>query len=296
MRQVRAGVQKKSVNRKGVFIFFTLPAVFLYSFFIVYPLISGLYYSLTDWNGMSKTFHYVGLDNYHKILSDQTSLTIVGRTFGYTFLLVIICTFMAVLLALLLNRNIKGKSFFRAVYFFPAVLSSITIGLIFNQIYSNLLPVIGKTLHIPILSQSLLSNSQTAMFAILLINIWQGTALPTVLAISGLQTISNDILEAARIDGASHGQTLRYIKLPLLMPTISIIIIFNARSGLMVFDYIKATTNGGPGFSTMSIATLIYKHAFTDMRFGYSSAESTLCFLLITIFALLQLHMSRVKD
>ncbi len=296
MKNKETAVSQKHIGRNRLFFAFTVPAVVLYTVFIIFPLFSGLYYSLTDWNGIAKKYKYVGFSNYAKVFSDAKSISIIGRTFLYTFFLIIICTSLAVILALLLNHKMKGRSFFRSIYFFPAVLSSITIGLIFNQIYNSLLPMLGQALRIGALSKSLLSSGRTAMWAILMINVWQGTALPTVLAISGLQTISSDILESARIDGANTFQILRKITLPLLMPTISIIIIFNARAGLMVFDYIKATTDGGPGFSTMSIATMIYKHAFTDMRFGYSSAESTLCFILITIIAVLQLHFTREKD
>ncbi len=284
------------LTTRAVFFLFTLPAVLLYLYFIVYPLLNGLYYSLTDWNGIGRSYQFVGLANYYKIFHDKTSLAVVGRTFLYTLLLTVICTLLSIFLALLLNREMKGKSIFRSIYFFPAVLSSITIGLIFNQIYNNLLSQVGAGLGISALSHSLLSNGNTAMWAILFINIWQGTALPTVIAIAGLQAIPTEIKESAKMDGASAFQQLRHVTLPLLMPTISVIIILNVRSGLMVFDYIKATTDGGPGFATMSIAMEIYKHAFTDMKFAYSSAESTVTFLLITVVAIIQLWSSRVKE
>lgn len=289
-------LSRKSLSRNGLFFLFTLPAVALYLFFIVYPLISGIYYSLTDWNGVARSFNFVGIQNYISVFSDKTDKSVIGRTFLYTLFLVLICTTLSVFLAILLNRKMKGRSFFRSVYFFPAVLSSVTIGLIFNQIYSNLLPGIGKAMGIEILSKSLLGKGSTALWAILFINVWQGTAMPTVLAMAGLQTISEDVIESARIDGANAWQTLRKITLPLLLPTISIIIILNARSGLMVFDYIKATTDGGPGFATTSIAYMIYKHAFTDMKFAYSSAESTLCFIMITIIAVIQIRITREKE
>lgn len=284
------------LTTRAIFFLFTLPAVLLYLYFIVYPLLNGLYYSLTDWNGVGRSYQFVGLANYYKIFHDKTSMSVVGRTFLYTLLLTVICTALSVFLAILLNREMKGKSVFRSIYFFPAVLSSITIGLIFNQIYNSLLPQVGSALGIGALSHSLLSSGKTAMWAILFINVWQGTALPTVIAIAGLQAIPVEIRESAKMDGASAWQEFCHVTLPLLMPTISVIIILNVRSGLMVFDYIKATTDGGPGFATMSIAMEIYKHAFTDMKFAYSSAESTVTFLLITVIAIIQLWCSRVKE
>lgn len=292
----KKAVGNKRLYRRIVFFVFTAPAVLLYLYFIIYPMANGIYYSLTDWNGISRSYNFVGLQNYAGIFTNKTSVTIVGRTFLYTALLTVICTVLSVFLALLLNQKLKGRDFFRSVYFFPAVLSSITIGLIFNQIYNTLLPEVGKALSIDSLSKSFLSSGSTAMWAILFINVWQGTALPTVIAMSGLQSISNDVLESAKIDGAGVLQTVKNVTIPLLMPTISVIIIMNVRSGLMVFDYIKATTDGGPGFSTMSIATLIYKHAFTELKFSYSAAESTVTFLVITVIAIIQLWATRERN
>ena len=202
----------------------------LYLYFIVYPLLNGLYYSLTDWNGVGRSYQFVGLANYYKIFHDKTSLSVVGRTFLYTLLLTVICTVLSVFLAILLNCEMKGKSVFRSIYFFPAVLSSITIGLIFNQIYNSLLPQVGSALGIGALSHSLLSSGKTAMWAILVINVWQGTALPTVIAIAGLQAIPVEIRESAKMDGASAWQEFCHVTLPLLMPTVSVIIILNVRS------------------------------------------------------------------
>ena len=134
----------KRLYRKIVFFVFTAPAVLLYLYFIIYPMVNGIYYSLTDWNGISKTYNFVGFQNYLAIFSNKTNVTIVGRTFLYTALLTVICTVLSVFLALLLNQKLRGRDFFRSVFFFPAVLSSITIGLIFNQIYNTLSPEIGR--------------------------------------------------------------------------------------------------------------------------------------------------------
>jgi raffinose/stachyose/melibiose transport system permease protein len=286
----------RHLKRLIPFFLFTVPAVLLYIIFIIYPLANGLYYSLTDWNGVSRTYNFVGLGNYFDVFKSNRSVMIILRTIIYALVLTAVCTVLSVILAILLNPKRRGQSFFRFVFFFPAVCSSITIGLIFNQVFSNLLPSIGKAMGIKFLSASLLSSSKTAMAAILLINAWKEVAIPTVLAIAGLQTIPEEIIESAKIDGATSRQTFWKVTLPLLMPTISIIIILIFRDGLMVFDYIQATTGGGPGFSTMSIAVQIYQHAFSEMKFAYSSAESTLVFILISLIAVVQLKITKMKD
>ena len=286
---------KKHWNRSAYFLF-TLPALALYLIFFIYPVISGLYYSLTDWNGISPNFNFIGLQNYQNIVQDKLTMSSIGRTCSYTIALTLIVTALATLLAVLLNRPLKLRSFWRVTYFFPAVMSSITIGLIFNQIYYHVVPLVGKSLGIALLSKNPLSNRNLAMWAIMLIQIWKETAVPTVLILAALQSISADLYEAATIDGATGMQSFWNITLPLVKPTIGVAALMSIRSGLMMFDYVKATTNGGPANATTTIAVSIFKHAFTDMKFAYSSAESILVFIVIMLIALVQIKMVQERD
>lgn len=286
----------KKRRKQSSYFLFTLPAVALYVVFFLYPVLSGFYYSLTDWNGISPTFNFIGLKNYASIFSDTLTMSSIGRTCFYTLGLTICVTVLATLLAVLLNQSLKLRGFWRVVYFFPAVMSSITVGLIFNQIYYNVVPLIGKTLNIAILSKNPLSDRNLALPSIMLIHIWKETAIPTVLILAGMQSISADLYEAATIDGASKRQAFFGITLPLIKPTIGVAMLMSIRSGLMVFDYIKATTNGGPANATTTIAVSIYKHAFTDMKFAYSSAESFMIFIVIMLIALVQIRLVREGD
>lgn len=282
--------------KQSAYFLFTLPAVLLYIIFFAFPVISGLYYSLTDWNGISPAFHFVGLQNYANIFKDKLTMAAAGRTCWYTMVMTLLVTALATLLAVLLNQELKLHSFWRVTYFFPAVMSSITVGLIFNQLYYHVVPLVGKALNIAALSKNPLSNRSLAMWAIMFIQVWKETAMPTVLILAGMQSISADIYEAATIDGASRWQAFRRITLPLVKPTIGVAALMSIRSGLMVFDYVKATTNGGPANATTTIAVSIYKHAFTDMKFAYSSAESIVIFILIMLIALVQTKMAQERD
>lgn len=282
--------------KQSAYFLFTLPAVVLYLIFFVYPVVSGLYYSLTDWNGISPAFNFIGLENYIDIFQDSLTIASIGRTFVYTIFLTAIVTVLATFLAVLLNQQLRLRSFWRVAYFFPAVMSSITIGLIFNQIYYHVVPMLGKALGIAALSKNPLSSRDLAMPAIMLIQVWKETALPTVLILAGMQSISSEIYEAATIDGASRTQSFFGITLPLIKPTIGVAVLMSIRSGLMVFDYIKATTNGGPANATTTIAVSIYKHAFTDMKFAYSSAESFMIFIVIMLLALVQIRIVQEGD
>ncbi len=282
--------------KQSAYFLFTLPAVLLYIIFFAFPVVSGLYYSLTDWNGISPAFHFVGLQNYANIFKDKLTMAAAGRTCWYTMVMTLLVTALATLLAVLLNQELKLHSFWRVTYFFPAVMSSITVGLIFNQLYYHVVPLVGKALNIAVLSKNPLSNRSLAMWAIMFIQVWKETAMPTVLILAGMQSISADIYEAATIDGASRWQAFRRITLPLVKPTIGVAALMSIRSGLMVFDYVKATTNGGPANATTTIAVSIYKHAFTDMKFAYSSAESIVIFILIMLIALVQTKMAQERD
>ena len=134
------------------------------------------------------------------------------------------------------------------------------------------------------------------MWAIMLIQVWKETAVPTVLILAGMQSISSDLYEAATIDGATRRQAFWSITLPLVKHTIGVAALMSIRSGLMVFDYVKATTNGGPANATTTIAVSIYKHAFTDMKFAYSSAESIMIFIVIMLVALVQIKLVQERD
>lgn len=282
--------------KQSAYFLFTVPAVLLYLIFFAFPVVSGIYYSLTDWNGISPTYQFIGLQNYLSAFQDKLTMAAVGRTFWYTIVMTLLVTALATLLAVLLNQKLKLHSFWRVTYFFPAVMSSITIGLIFNQIYYHVVPMVSKAMGIALLSKNPLSNRNLAMWAIMLIQVWKETAVPTVLILAGMQSISSDLYEAATIDGATRRQAFWSITLPLVKPTIGVAALMSIRSGLMVFDYVKATTNGGPANATTTIAVSIYKHAFTDMKFAYSSAESIMIFIVIMLVALVQIKLVQERD
>lgn len=149
--------------KRSAYFLFTVPAVLLYLIFFAFPVVSGLFYSLTDWNGISPTFQFVGLQNYLSVFQDKLTMSAVGRTFWYTLVMTFLVTALSVLLAVLLNQKLKLQGFWRVTYFFPAVMSSITIGLIFNQIYYHVVPLVGKSLGIALLSKNPLSNRNLAM-------------------------------------------------------------------------------------------------------------------------------------
>lgn len=276
------------LNKYTHFIF-TIPAVILYTIFFIFPMVSGLYYSLTNWNGFSEKFDFVGLKNFVEVFGDSRIRNSLSFTIRYTILLVIFTVAISLSLAMLLNSKIHFKTFMRSVYFFPAVLSLLTVGLIFNQIFYQVVPMIGKSLHIGFLSKNVLSDPKLAQFGVLFVNIWQGVAIPTVLFIAGLQSVPSDLIEAAKIDGATALQRFKSVIIPFLIPVMNIVIILTLKSGLTLFDYIQAMTNGGPGRATESVGVLIYNYAFKEMKFSYGVTVSVVLFIIISCISVLQM-------
>ena len=280
-------------ERNRTHLLLVLPDVILYTVFSVFLL--GIYYSFTDWDGIRKSYQFIGLRNYIKMFTDKRFLNSVSFNVWYTILLVIVVTVLSVILGILLNQKIKGQSFFRSLYFFPAVISLLTGGLIFNQIFGRGIPFLGEALGVEFLQKNILASKTLAVYGVLFVNVWQGVAIPTVLVMSGLQTVPHELVEAASLDGATKWQIFRYLTMPFLRPTISMIIILNLKSGLMLYDYVVALTSGGPARATESLTLLIYTQAFDEMKFSYSIAESIVVSGIIILISVLQIRNSNRK-
>lgn len=286
-------MHKKALNRDRVsFFVITLPALILYSFFYIYSVILGFYYSMTDWDGLSRNFNFVGLENYGKILTNKSFLNSVGITFRYAIMLVVFTIVLGVLLAVALNSIKRCKTFIKSVYFFPAMISSVAVALIWDQVFIRALPNLAPLLGLETIS-SPLGNKNTALYAVLFVDLWQSLAMPTVIFLAGMQSIPDDLYESAVIDGASMFEQFRYITLPYLVPTITVNAILTLKSGITSFDYAKALTNGGPARSTMLIGIKIYTDAFGDTpKFSIANTESVLLFIVIAILSIIQLTIS----
>jgi raffinose/stachyose/melibiose transport system permease protein len=274
---------------------FCLPGFLLYSIFFIFPVLLGFYYSTTNWNGISRKIAFIGLKNYDNIFRDKRFLSALLFNFRYCIMLTLVIVVLGILLALLLNSSVKHITFFRAAYFLPAVLSMITVGLIFNQIYYRAIPLIGQVLNIPFLSHNILSSPYTAVYGILFVNVWQGVAMPTLLFLAGLQTVPAELHEAAAMDGATPWRRFYHITLPFLVPVLSVVMVLTVKSGLTVFDYVKSLTDGGPGGVTESVSLLIYSNAFVETKFSYAVAEAVLTGLIVGAISAVQISISNKK-
>lgn len=283
---------KGFISRYWPYLFVAIP-IALQLIFFFYPLVNGIVYSLTNWDGLSSTYKLVGLQNYVAVLQDKHFYTSITFTLILTIGLLVGEIVIGIFVATLLNRKLKCLSFFRTWYFFPAVLSTVTLGLIFVQLFNYGLPQIGELLGIEWLSENLLVQEETAVPAVIFVALWQGLAMPVIIFLAGLQSIPDDIIEASEIDGANRFQQFFNIELPFLLPSISMVFILALKSGLTAFDLIFSLTSGGPDGKTESLGLLVYNYAFVDNKFSYANALAVILFIIIALISVIQISISR---
>lgn len=288
-------MKKKMGNREKTFLCITIPVLILFFCFNTLPLLKGFMYSLTNFKGYG-TYDWVGLRNYQDLFTDAR----VGRSYLFTFKFAIVSTIIvnvvSLILALGLNGKIKGKSVLRGIYFIPNVLGGLVVGYIFGFIFTYILPAAGQAMGIGWLSNSLLSNENTAWFAIVVVAAWQSIAMNTIIYISGLQTVPEDVYEAGAIDGATGWTKFRHLTFPLIIPFFTINMVLCMKNFLMVFDQIMALTKGGPAQSTESISFLIYQNGMSGGQFGFQSANAVIFFIVIVAISVCQMKFMGKKE
>ena len=279
---------KKKLRRNQTFLLITIPVLLLFFCFNTLPLIKGFMYSFTNFKGFG-SYDIVGLRNYIDLFTDAR----VGKSYLFTFkfaiLATIITNIIALILALGLNSKIKAKSTLRGIYFVPRILGGLVVGYIFGYIFTYILPAVTST-------SSMLSSTNTAWIAIVIVASWQAIAQTTLIYISGLQTVPEDVYEAGAIDGATGWKSFKSLTLPLIIPFLSINMVLSMKDFLMVFDQIMALTKGGPAQSTESISYLIYNNGIGGGQFGFQSANAVIFFVVIVAISVFQLNFMGKKE
>ena len=282
-------------ERKRTFLLITIPILALFVCFNTIPLIRGVIYSFTNFKGFGK-YNWVGFQNYIDLFSDAR----VGKSYWFTFKLAVVTTVvvnvLSLILALGLNSKIRAKSFFRGAYFLPNILGALVVGYIFNYFFTFILPAVADMMGIAALSTSILSNSSAAWIGIMVVCAWQAVAMNTIIYISGLQTVPEDVYEAGGLDGATGWKRFRHLTFPLIIPFFSINMVLCVKNFLMVFDQIMALTKGGPAQSTESISYLIYNNGMSGGQFGFQSANAVVFFIVIVIVSVAQMKFSGSKE
>jgi raffinose/stachyose/melibiose transport system permease protein len=289
--------KKKTIKRQNVvFYIMTVPAFVLFVVFHTFPALKGIYYSFTNWDGLSLSYNFVGLKNYFNLFKDANILNSYVFTFKFAIISTILVNILSLLIAVGLNAKIKGKNFFRAVYFLPNVLGVLIIGYIFNYIFAYVVPQLGRNLHIGFLSANILGNEHLAWIGIVIVAVWQACAFNVILYLSGLQTVPSELYEASSLDGANKWQEFWKITFPMIAPFFTINMVLSMKNFLMVFDQVIALTQGGPGRATQSISVLIYKDGFSGGEFAYQSANAVIYLIVIIAISIFQIKVLQKRE
>ena len=298
-RNTKTKKENKSLNKKSpkknLINLMYMPAVVLFTIFVIYPFLDGVRISLTNWNGYSQEYSYIGFSNYKSLFKDENVIIALKNTFLYGVGSTIIQQIIGLSYAVFLNSKFRGRGFARTVIYLPIMVASVIMGYIWYFLYKiyylKKLQYNGGAINDILIALGMqpidfIANGKLMVWIIVLINSLQFCGVSMVIYLAGLQNISEMYYEAARLDGATKLQQFKNITLPLLKPSIVTSVTLNLIGGLKLFDAIKALTNGGPGYTTHSLSTLINYTYFNSQSAGYAAAIGITLFIIILVTTL----------
>ncbi|MCI2959597.1 sugar ABC transporter permease [Agromyces atrinae] len=269
------------------------PALALFAFFHTLPVLVGVFFSFTNYAGFG-TWDFIGIGNYVNLFRDDRVLAAYGFSFGFALVATVLTNVISLAIAMGLNAKIVGRNTFRGIFFVPYVIAILVIGYVFQFLFSNSLPKLFP--EIPLIADNMLSNPNWAWVPIVVLAVWQASAFAIIIYLSGLQTIPQELYEAASLDGARPWRQFRSITFPLISAFFTINMVLSLKGFLQVFDHIVALTNGGPGTATESITMLIYKGGFTGGEFAYQTANAVIFVIVITVVSLIQFRVLQRRE
>ena len=290
-------MRKKTLDRRMAwqYAMFVLPSFLLFTVGMIIPLCMAFSYSFTSWNGLSATKKWVGFDNYIRLFQDKYVRDAWLFTIKFTIINTVLQNVGALLLALLMDSTIKAKSLFRTIIFIPCLISAVIAGFVWLRIYGNFLPALNGVLGTDI-NFMLLGNKKTVLTGLVIANNWQWLGYWTLIYLAGLQSVPNELLEAARVDGANVMQRFFKITLPMLAPAITVIVVGITTGSLKVYDLLVSSTKGGPGYASTSIIMQIYNTAIAGRQYGYGSAMSITLIAVLLLIAVIQLKWLKKRE
>ncbi|WP_438446654.1 carbohydrate ABC transporter permease [Gorillibacterium sp. sgz5001074] len=276
---------------------FVGPAFLFFTIIVLVPFVLGMYYSFTDWNGVRNTAGWVGFDNFRAIFtSDRNFWLAFWFTARFSVASVVLVNLLGFVLAFLLTRPLKSRNVLRTVFFLPNVIGGLLLGFIWQFIFIKGFASLGEATGLGFFQLPWLGTESTAFWGILIVSVWQGAGYLMVIYIAALVNIPSELLEAAKIDGATLGQTLRSVILPLIMPAVTVCLFLAISWAFKMFDLNVSLTKGGPFRSTESVALNIYAEAFQNNRYGLGTAKALLFFLTVAIITSIQVYLTKKRE
>ena len=285
-------------------ILFLLPTILAFIMVIIIPFIYGIFYSFTDWQGTGTYSKMVGFENYKAIFTEPAFLHSFLKTLEFTVINIITVNVVAFVISLLVTSEIRGRNLYRAGFFVPNLIGGIVLGLIWQFIFSSILPAIGQALHLGFLSKSLLTSKDTVMFTMVTVNTWQYAGYIMLIYVAAIQNISKSVLEAAEVDGARYWTRITRIQIPLMANAFTISLFLTLTNSFKMYDVNVALTNGGPVGVFMNkpvqsselLALNIYQTAFKYNNMAQGQAKAVLFFIVLTVFSIIQVSYNKSKE
>jgi len=296
---VAAGRRRRRLRSRMPPWWFVAPALVVYGLVVLYPSISGMVYAFTDWSGLGgKSFN--GLANFRQLAHDDAARGSVRNTVLLTVTILFVQNGVGLLLALGVHALIKSRALLRVIFFAPAVVSPVMVAFLWKYIYdpapdAGLNGILGAV-GLGSWRQDWLGDPSIALWSVAFMVIWQYAGYSMVIFLAGLEGVPPELQEAAKIDGAGTFRRFRYVTWPLLAPALTVNLMLSTIGGLKIFDQVYAATNGGPGYATETLSTIIFKQAFVYGKLGYSTAIALVLALFVAAVSLVQLYYLRRRE
>ncbi|MFD2044212.1 carbohydrate ABC transporter permease [Ornithinibacillus salinisoli] len=282
---------------KGWFALFTIPLLVIFVTVVIIPFLMGIYYSFFDWDGIrANPMEFIGLENYLQLFSDSRFIESALVTIKFTVIAVITVNILGVTFALLVTSALRTVNAARAMLFMPNLIGGLILGYIWQFIFTDAFKIIGEATGFESVFFNWLLDSDYSLYALVFVFTWQMAGYMMIIYIAGIQGISNDVIEASKIDGASYWQRLRKIILPLLMPSFTICLFLTLSFAFKIYDVNLSLTGGGPVNSTELFALHIYNEIFGYGNYGFGQAKAVIFFVLVAAVTLTQVYITKKRE
>ncbi len=290
-----------STNRKlkkaGLFALFVGPAFLAFSIIVLIPFFTGVYYAFTDWNGVTGNINWVGFDNFKYLFTEdkqfQQSFWITTK---YTVVAIILTNMVGFGLAFLVTQMLKTRNILRTVFFLPNLIGGLLLGFVWQFIFVKGFASIGQITGISFFELPWLGDAKTAFWGIVIVSVWQGAGYIMLIYTAALQNVPQELIEAAKIDGANRWQILRHITMPMVAPAVTVCLFLTISWSFKIFDVNLSLTNGGPFKSTEMLALNIYTESFVNNRYGLGEAKALVFFIVVAAITAIQVMYTKKKE
>ena len=279
------------------FSLFLFPVVFIFLTVVVAPFFLGIYYSFFDWDGMSLNAKIpVGFQNYVRVFSDAGFWSASSKTLLFTLIAVVLINVLGFTFANIVTSRLRARNLARAMLFMPYLIGGLILGYIWKFIFEDGFVALGKATGLTSVFFDWVNSPQMALYALIIVAAWQMAGYIMIIYITGLQSIPDEFIEAASVDGATGWQTMFKIKVPLLMPSFTVCLFMTLANCFKMYDINLSLTKGGPANASELVAMNIYNEIFSKSNFGYGQAKAILFFFVIAIVTMVQVYITKKRE